>query len=291
MASNLAEAGFDVAGYDVRPERSAALAECGGQAAHSPAEAAAGAQAVVLIPFDAEQVRQALVGPAGAFETLTPGSLVLVMATVGPRALRGLADEIQSRGHRVVDAPVTGGAQGAAAGTLTVIAAGAAADLDAAEPILRPMAGKIFRVGSEPGQGQMVKMVNQLLVGTHLAAAAEAMALARAAGTDLQQVYDLLITGQARSEMFVSRVGALMNGSESGSSLRIFTQKDMPLVLEVGRELRVPMMTASAAFQTMQLGTAFGLEDASDAQLVRLLVDPVGVAAEQAAARRLTDEP
>jgi 3-hydroxyisobutyrate dehydrogenase len=286
MAANLAEAGFEVAGFDVRPQRAALLAERGGATAGTPAEAASGADALVAIPFDDDQIRASLWGKDGALEALAPGRLVILMSTVGPRAMRGLADDLAARGYRVVDAPVTGGATGAAAGTLTAIAAGAPDDLDAAEPILRPMAGQIFRVGAEPGQGQMIKLVNQLLVGTHLAAAAEAMALAAAAGADLQQVFDLLKTGAGRSEILVSRVGALLDGSfETGSSLRVFTAKDIPLVLEAGREYRVPMITASAALQTMQLGAAFGLEDVSDAHLIRLLVAPARVAAEQAAAR------
>lgn len=275
MASNLVEAGFEVAGFDVLPERSAALAERGGQAAGSPAEAAVDAQVVAAIPFDAEQEREALLGPGGALETLPPGSLVLLMATIGPAAMRELAAEITARGNRVIDAPVTGGAAGAEAGTLTVIAAGSAEDLAAAEPVLKPMAGQVFRVGDQPGQGQMIKLVNQLLVGTHLAAAVEAMALARAAGADLQQVYDLLITGQARSQMFVSRFGSLLeSGFKNASSMRIFTEKDMPLVLNAGREFRVPMVTASAALQTMQLVSGFGSEDASDVMLFDLLADP-----------------
>jgi 3-hydroxyisobutyrate dehydrogenase-like beta-hydroxyacid dehydrogenase len=99
-------------------------------------------------------------------------------------------------------------------------------------------------------------------------------------------VFDLLVTGAGRSEILVSRVGAVLSGSfETGSSLRVFTAKDIPLVLEAGREHNVPMITASAALQTMRLGCAYGLEDVSDAHLIRLLIDPVGVAAEQAATR------
>lgn len=291
MAGNLAEAGFDVAGFDVRPERAGLLVERGVSAASTPAEAASGADALVAIPFDADQIRASLWGRDGALDTLPPGRLVILMSTVGPREMRSLAEEIGKLGHRVVDAPITGGATGAAAGTLTVMAAGSPDDLASAEPILLPMAGQIFRVGTDPGQGQMVKLVNQLLVGTHLAAAAEAMALAAAAGADLQQVFALLKTGAGRSEILVSRVGALLDGSfETGSSLRVFTAKDIPLVLEAGREHGVPMITASAALQTMQLGVAFGLEDVSDAQLIRLLIDPAAVAAEQTAARGATEE-
>ena len=285
MAGNLVEAGFDVTGFDVLPERVAELRARGGRGASSAAEAARGARVVAAIPFDAEQIRQSMLGEGGALETLVPGSLVILMATVGPQALRELAAEIVARGYRVVDAPVTGGAAGALAGTLTVIAAGTDEDLDLAEPVLQPLAGHIFRVGSEPGQGQMIKLVNQLLVGTHLAAAAEAMALAQAAGADLQQVYDLLITGQARSQMMVSRIPPLLDsGFSIGSSLRIFTSKDLPLVLDAGREFGVTMMTATAALQTMELGTAAGVEDATDADLIRLLVDEDASEARQMAA-------
>jgi len=291
MAANLVEAGYLVAGYDVVADRAAALGERGGQAASTPAAAAQHAEAVVAIPFDAAQTRDCLLGDGGAFETLPVGSLVILMSTIGPLAMRTLAAEIRERGYRVIDAPVTGGAARAIDGTLTVIGAGSAADMDAAEPILAPMSGLRFRVGNEPGQGQMVKMVNQLLVGTHLAAAAEAMALARAAGTDLQQVYDLLISGQARSEMLVSRARSFLSKEmNTGASLRIFTEKDMPLVLDAGREFRVPMMTASAAFQTMQLGSAFGIDDLTDADLIRLLVDPATMVAELTAAKPPANE-
>jgi len=285
MAANLVEAGFDVTGFDVLPERVAKLRAQGGRGAGSAAEAARGARVVAAIPFDAEQIRQSMLGEGGALETLAPGSLVILLATVGPQALRELAAEIVARGYRVVDAPVTGGAAGAKAGTLTVIAAGADEDLDLAQPVLRPMAGQIFRVGSEPGQGQMIKLVNQLLVGTHLAAAAEAMALAQAAGADLRQVYDLLITGQARSQILVSKIPPLLDsGFTTGASMRIFTAKDLPLVLDAGREFGVTMMTATAALQTMELGTAAGFEDATDADLIRLLADGNAAEALQTAA-------
>lgn len=276
MAANLVEAGYDVAGYDVRPERSAALAEQGGRAAPTPAEAARDASILIAIPFDADQIRAALSGPGGAYETLQPGALVILMATVGPPAMRALAADIRAHGYRVVDTPVTGGVGGAKAGTLTVIAAGAPADLDAAEPLLRAMGKQIFRVGTEPGQAQQIKMVNQLLVGTHQAAAIEAMALAKAAGADLKQVYELLISGMARSETLVVKVATLVDSDfEAGSSLRILNDKDLPLALEAGRDLNVPLITLSAAFQLLQLGRGVGGGEVTDAQIIRLLTEPI----------------
>src|SRR3954462_1444779 len=124
MAANLVEAGFDVTGFDVLPERVAELRAQVGRGARSAAEAARRARGVAARPFDGEQIRRSMLGESGALETLAPGSLVILMATIGPQALRDLAAEIAARGYRVVDAPVTGGATGAKAGTLTVIAAG-----------------------------------------------------------------------------------------------------------------------------------------------------------------------
>ena len=111
------------------------------------------------------------------------------------------------------------------------------------------------------------------------------MALAQAAGADLRQVYDLLITGQARSQMLVSKIPPLLDsGFSTGASLRIFTAKDLPLVLDAGREFGVTMMTATAALQTMELGATAGVEDATDADLIRLLVDGNGAEARQTGA-------
>ena len=185
----------------------------------TPADAARDADALVAIPFDADQIREALWGDAGALTTLPPSSLLLLMSTVGPRNMRSLAEDLTARGYRVVDAPVTGGASGAAAGTLTVIAAGAPADLDAADPILQPIGRRIFRVGSEPGQGQMVKLVNQLLVGTAPGSGRRGDG-ARGGGRRRPQASVRSSDHRAgRSEILVSRVGALIDGSfETGSS-------------------------------------------------------------------------
>lgn len=274
MARNLVEAGFEVTGFDPRPERGQELARAGGRTAASAKEAAAGAQAVLLIPFDAEQQRQSLLGPDGALANLAPGGLVIAMATIGPKAMRELAADVTDRGFQIVDAPVTGGVARAVDGTLTVIASGPAVALDQAEPLLAPISKVVYRVGDAPGAGQFVKLINQLLVYTHLAVTAEAMAMGAAAGVDLEQVYELLTTGAGRSEIFVSRAGAVVDGSmKTGGTLQI-AQKDFPLVLEAARELGVPLGTGSAAFQLVQWARTLGVGDRDDAYLIKMLMDP-----------------
>lgn len=274
MARRLVEAGFEVAGFDPRAERARDLIQAGGRAAQSPKEAASGADVVVLIPFDAEQQRRSLLDADGALAALDPGGLVVAMATIGPAAMRALAAEVAERGFQMVDAPVTGGVARAVDGTLTVIASGAAAALDRAEPVLGPLSRTVFRVGDAPGAAQFVKLINQLMVYSHLAVAAEAMAMGAAAGVDLQQLYDLLTTGAGRSEIFVSRAGAVVDGSmKTGGTLQI-AQKDFPLVLETARELGVPLATGSAAFQLVQWARTLGIGDRDDAYLIKMLMDP-----------------
>lgn len=278
MAKNLLKAGLAVTGHDPRPEPAAALAAAGGQAAPSAEAAAAGAEAVLLIPFDAGQLREALLAPTGALASLPAGAPVVAMATIGPAAAREVAGVVASRGFAYVDAPVTGGVARAEAGTLAIIASGAAAALDRAAPILAPL-GTTYRVGDAPGVAQLVKLVNQLLVFVHLAVTGEAMAMGRAAGVDLRQLYEVLSHGAGRSEIFASRARAALDGTPTGGSLPI-ALKDFPLVLEAARELGVPLVTGAAAFQLVQVARALGHGDAEDTALVTMLMDwaarPVG---------------
>ncbi|MBV9354001.1 MAG: NAD(P)-dependent oxidoreductase [Chloroflexi bacterium] len=273
MAANLARAGVAVQGFDPRPERAAQLAEFGGEPRPSAAEAADGAEAAIAIVFDGRQCREALLGPGGALEQLPTSAPVMVMSTIGVDAMRSLAAEVQGAGYQVVDAPVTGGAHGARSGTLTIIAAGAPAALDAADPLFRPMSGQVYRVGSEPGTGQFVKLINQLLVGVHLAATAEAMAMGQAAGIDLGQLYEVLCHGFGRSDVFVQRARAVIEGNlKTGGSLAIF-QKDMALVLQAAGQVGVPAFAAASAQQYFQLAAAAGHGAEDDAALIQMLVD------------------
>jgi 3-hydroxyisobutyrate dehydrogenase len=264
MARNLVKAGLEVVGVDLRPERAQQLASSGGKAAGSPAEAAQQAEVAVVIPFDGDQLRQALLGPDGVLESLPAAGLVIGMATVGPRPVKEVAEAVTARGHAYIDAPVTGGVYGAEAGQLTIMASAPEAALDRAMPVLEPMGGKVYRVGSEPGDGQFVKLLNQLLVGVHVVASAEAMALAASRGVDPEVVYKVLCDGFGRSDVFATRVRQALDGQlQTGGTLRIF-QKDLRLGLQAADEAGVPVFALATAFQIVQLaeGLSPELEDA-----------------------------
>lgn len=268
MASQLVKAGLDVAGFDPRQEQVQALTSAGGRGAGSPREAATGADVALVIPLNAAQVRQAVVEPGGVLEGLEAGSTVVVMATIGAPAVREIAEAVQARGCALVDAPVTGGVQGAASGGLTIIASAPDDVLERVRPVLEPLSRVVHHVGSEPGQAQFVKLLNQLLVGVHIVASSEVAAVAAAAGVDLQRVYDVLCDGFGRSEVFAARVKSVLSGDlTTGGSLEIFL-KDLPLALDAAAELNVPAFTLASALQVVRLASRSLPAGSDDAALI-----------------------
>ena len=174
-ARRLVERGFRVQGFDLRAEARDELERAGGSGCASAAEAARGADAVVLFVVNGKQADQALFGPAGVAEGLAAGADVLSCVTMSPSEAAVLGKRCAERGWGFVDSPVSGGVKGAAAGALTIMAGGADAVVERCRPIYEAMGTRLMRVGMEPGQGSMVKTINQLLCGVHLAAAGEAL--------------------------------------------------------------------------------------------------------------------
>jgi L-threonate 2-dehydrogenase len=278
MARRLIGAGFKVAGCDARREAVEAFAAKGGTAAATPAEAARGADTLLVIVVNAAQVEEVLFGPDGAAAALPAGAAVLVSATVPPSFARATAARLAAGGHKMLDAPVSGGTVGAESGTLTVMASGPAAAFDKAEDVLAAVAGKIYRLGDEPGIGSTVKTVNQLLAGVHIAAAAEAMALGTRAGADPRALYEVISNSAGGSWMFQNRVPRMLEGdyTPAKSAVEIFV-KDLGLVLDAGRELRFPLPLAAAAHQLFLMAAAAGWGREDDSAVVKVFERLAGV--------------
>jgi putative dehydrogenase len=286
MARRLVGAGFDVAGYDVRKEAVASLVRDGGRAAASAAEAAAGASLLIIVVVNAEQVEEALFGPSGAAAVLEKGAVVMQSSTVPASFVRAIAEPLGAAGLLFLDAPISGGAKGAAEGKLTVMASGAPEAFAGAEPALAAMAGKVYRLGAEPGIGSTVKMVNQLLTGVHIAAAAEAMALGTRAGAHPRELYDVISNSAGASWMFQNRVPAmLVDDAKPSSAVEIFV-KDLGIVLDSGRELRFPLPLAAAAHQLFLAAAAAGHGSEDDSAVVRVYEQLAGISISKAAAKK-----
>ena len=195
MARNLAGAGFELAVFDVDAERTRAAAdEYGARAADSAADAATGADALVVMVTNAEQAQEALLGEGGAAAALPEEAAVVVMSTIGPEAVKALAEA----GRPLLDAPVSGGVARAETGDLLVMCGGPEELFERLAPVLDAVGATVVHCGERLGDGQAVKLVNQLLAGVHIAAAAEALAYAKALGLDPAKVHDTIRHGAAR---------------------------------------------------------------------------------------------
>ncbi|SOD89469.1 NAD(P)-dependent oxidoreductase [Streptomyces sp. Ag109_G2-15] len=268
--------GLPVTVYDIAADRRASLAAEGARDAASPAEAAREADVVVLAVRDQAQVEGALFGEHGAVETLRPDSVVVLTSTVGPEAARATARRLAERGVLTVDAPVSGGPVRAGEGDLLIVVGAEDVALKAAQPVLDLLASTLTVVGPRPGDGQALKAVNQLLAGVHIAAAAEAIALARGLGLDPATVVESLKHGAAGSFMFADRGPRMVQAYEDGpepevkSRLDIFV-KDMGIVTGIAKDAHVPVPLAAAAGQLYLLGEGAGLGAHDDSSVVTVL--------------------
>jgi len=275
MARRLA-AELPVSVYDIAPARRATLAAHGARDAVSPADAVRDADVVVVAVRDQLQVEAALFAAAGAAEALRKGAVVVLTSTVGPEAVRGTAERLAELGVPTVDAPVSGGPVRAGAGDLLIVVGAEETALATARPVLDLLASTLTVVGPRPGDGQAMKAVNQLLAGVHIAAAAEAIALARGLGLDPATVVESLSRGAAGSFMFADRgprMVQLYDGTgepEVRSRLDIFV-KDMGIVTGVAHDAHVPVPLAAAAEQLYLLGERAGLGARDDSSVVTVL--------------------
>jgi 3-hydroxyisobutyrate dehydrogenase/putative dehydrogenase len=271
MASTVARAGHTLSAYDIDPARAESLTDDGGTAAVSIAEAASGADVLVLMVATPDQVDGVLFGDDPAAAVLAPGAVVMVMATVGPAPVQRWALRLAEQGVRVVDAPVSGGVARAAAGDLLIMVGGAEEALQRVRPLLDAMARSAPVVGSQPGDGQKVKLVNQLLCGVHIAVAAEALAFAEAMQLDATATWEVLRAGAAASFMLDDRGERMVHRSDQvKSALDIFV-KDMGLVLDAARENSYPAPLASTAEQLFLAGRRAGMGRLDDSSVIEVL--------------------
>ncbi len=269
MAETLVSKQWRVVGYDIRRDAIDRLVKNGGHAAASAADAAKGADALVLMVVNADQA-ESILFKDGALEALPVGGTVVLMATCAPGRVEAIAERVVASGRKFVDAPVSGGVAGAKGGTLTIMAAAPQATFDAARPMLEAMGSNLFYLGQKPGQGSAMKIVNQLMAGANLAVAAEAIAFAERAGVDTKVALELL-TGSAAGSWMLKARGPRMVDYDNvvTSAVEIFV-KDLGLVLDSGRALRMGLPIAAAAHQQYLAAAGMGLGNQDDSQVVQV---------------------
>ncbi len=270
MVRNLLKAGFPVRVWNRTAARMAELAPDGALPAASPADLAAGADLIITCVSDTPDVEAVLTGPAGVLEGVRAGALVIDMSTISPQATRQLAAQLAARGVGMLDAPVSGGSEGAAKGTLAIMVGGPAAEVARALPAFQAMGKTITHVG-EHGAGQMVKLMNQILVVVNMLAVGEALLFAQAGGLDLPQALEAVKNGAAGSWMLSQRgPQVLARDWRPGFSIDL-QEKDLRLVLQAADQLGVPLPATSQVFHYYRTLQRAGLGGEGNHALVKAL--------------------
>ena len=269
MAQSLRRAGHVVNVFDVRAEVAQKFAAEGGVACASLAEIAKASDVLVSVVVNAAQTESVLMGDgtaqSGCIHHLKPGSVFVMCSTVDPAFSVGLEKTLNAKGLLYIDAPISGGAAKAASGQMTMMTAGTPEAYAKAEPFLNAMAAKVYKLGDSAGAGSKVKIINQLLAGVHIAAAAEAMALGLREGVDPDALYEVSTHSAGNSWMFENRMAHVLAADYTPLSAVDIFVKDLGLVLDMARASKFPLPLSSTAHQMfMQASTAgFAIEDDS----------------------------
>ena len=265
MAASLRRAGCDVHVFDVRAEVAQSFAAGGGTACESSAAVASACDVVVSVVVNAAQTESVLFGPDGCAAAMQPGRVFVMCSTVDPAWSAALETRLAEQGVLYLDAPISGGAARAASGEITMMTAGSAAAYARCGQLLDAMAARVYRLGERAGAGSKVKVINQLLAGVHIAAAAEAMALGLREGVDPAALYEVITHSAGNSWMFENRMPHVLAGDYTPLSAVDIFVKDLGLVLDMARGSKFPLPLSSTAHQMfMQASTAgHGREDDS----------------------------
>ena len=270
MSRNLLKAGFPLTVWNRTAGRADELVAEGASAAASPAEVAARSDIVIICVSDTPDVEQVVLGERGVIEGVAAGALVVDMSTISPQATQAIAAKLGERGVRMLDAPVSGGSEGAARGTLSIMVGGDAADVERATPAFQAMGKTITHVGGS-GAGQTVKLVNQILVVGNALAMSEALEFARAGGLDLQKTLAAVSGGAAGSWMLSNRGPQILADDWRPGFTIDLQQKDVRLCLREGDALGVPLLATSLVFNLYRVLQADGLGHEGNHALIKAL--------------------
>ena len=273
MAQSLRRAGHAPWVYDVRPGVAESFAQAGGTACQNLAQLGAACNVVVSVVVNAAQTENVLFGDEthpGCAAGMKPGSVFVMCSTVDPNWSVALESRLQALGLHYIDAPISGGAAKAASGQMTMMTAGRPEAYAVAQPLLDAMAAKVYRLGDSAGAGSKVKIINQLLAGVHIAAAAEAMALGLREGVDAAALYEVITHSAGNSWMFENRMAHVLAGDYAPLSAVDIFVKDLGLVLDMARASKFPLPLSSTAHQMFMQASSAGFAREDDSAVIKI---------------------
>ena len=273
MAASLRRANFELYVFDVRSDVSRKFCEAGGTACDSIQELGSICDVVISVVVNAAQTEEVLFGSLtspGLIDSLKPQSVFVMCSTVDPNISISFESRLAERDILYVDAPISGGAAKAAAGEMTMMTSASSAAYEKADPFLDAMAGTVYRLGDKAGIGSKVKVINQLLAGVHIAAAAEAMALGLREGVDANALYEVITHSAGNSWMFENRMAHVLAANyEPLSAVDIFV-KDLGIVLDMARASKFPLPLSSTAHQMFMQASTAGYAKEDDSAVIKI---------------------
>jgi 3-hydroxyisobutyrate dehydrogenase len=276
MAHSVRRAGYAPRVFDVRSDVAQAFANDGGTACTSLAELGEHSDVVVSVVVNAAQTESVLFGSSGGtgqvgcVATMKPGSVFVMCSTVDPNWSVALEARLAALGILYIDAPISGGAAKAASGQMTMMTAGKPEAYAIAEPILNAMAAKVYKLGDCAGAGSKVKIINQLLAGVHIAAAAEAMALGLREGVDAAALYEVITNSAGNSWMFENRMAHVLAADYTPLSAVDIFVKDLGIVLDMARATKFPLPLSSTAHQMFMQASTAGFAKEDDSAVIKI---------------------
>lgn len=276
MVRNLLKNGFSVRVWNRTVSRSEELAKDGAVIGSSPQDVAAQSDIIITCVSDTPDVQQVILGENGIIHGAAAGSLVIDMSTISPQATIEIAKQLNAKGVQMLDAPISGGSEGAAKGTLSIMIGGAEADVTRAMPAFQAMGKTITHVGAQ-GAGQTVKLVNQILVVGNCLAMCEAMVFAQAGGVDLEKCLNAVTGGAAGSWMLANRGPQIMVRDWRPGFTIDLQQKDVRLILKEADDLGVPVMATGLIFNLYRTLQQMGLGEEGNHALIKALENLSGV--------------
>ena len=274
MAASLRRAGFDLHVFDVRAEVAQAFAAQGGHAASDLPSLAVACDVVVSVVVNAAQTEAVLFGKdndgTGCAAHMKPGSVFVMCSTVDPNWSIAMEARLADLGILYVDAPISGGAAKAAAGEMTMMTAAKPEAYAQSDAVLSAMAGKVYKLGDRAGAGSKVKIINQLLAGVHIAAAAEAMALGLREGVNAKDLYEVITHSAGNSWMFENRRAHVLAADYTPLSAVDIFVKDLGLVLDLARASKFPLPLSSTAHQMFMQASTAGFAREDDSAVIKI---------------------
>ena len=276
MAINILKRGHALTVYNRTKGKETVVVKAGAKRADSPKEAAAKVEVIIVCVSDTPDVEEVILGENGVIQGAQSGSIVVDMSTISPKATRKMAKTLESRGVKMIDAPVSGGSEGAENGTLAIMIGGDPEDVEKARPVLETMGKTITHVGPI-GAGQITKAINQTIIAGGYLSVAEGVALGLKAGLDMKKVVQAIGGGAAASWVLTNRAGNMIaNDYPLGFRVKLH-HKDLRIALEAARELGVvlPLTALVDQIENGLIGRGFGDEDVS--AMARMIREQSGI--------------